>query len=376
MAELKQNDQVDKKEESIEENETEKDSSKSYQVIGTPKPSSKTEESEEEEEDFEDNPEVVELKENLKTLSAEQIKEKQEELRKEISHLSSGIKDLKKRRGEYNAQARHYRAMRDNQNKIQGNTRDELYQQAQEAKELRDKCNEEIQQLKERRENLVSLKQSAWEKVKKKQEKQSGFREEYGFIPKDIDERIEELEWKQQTESLPPKEHTEITEELKDLYQKKQKAQIISSTSSSVDSAVTKAKQLSEEHDEVHQKILDLSDNSQKYHEQMIELYDQLNNPDNSSNELHEQYMEARQAADQCHQRIVNFYKEIKLYQYLYDLLDDELSSRRHEKAVQRKEEKIEKSKKKRKAGEKMTLDELRLVMGVTEEGEEEKEDS
>ena len=77
---------------------------------------------------------------------------------------------------------------------------------------------------------------------------------------------------------------------------------------------------------------------------------------------------EARKAADTAHQRIVELYDRIKLNQVLLDLIEDEQTRRRQEKFLKFKEERIAETKEKQSSSKRLTLDELKLLMGVDEE--------
>jgi len=73
-----------------------------------------TQENNEIREEFADHPEIISLKKKLPGMSKDVMKKTTDTIRTEISQLTSKISQLKKTREEHNANARHFRAMRDN----------------------------------------------------------------------------------------------------------------------------------------------------------------------------------------------------------------------------------------------------------------------
>ncbi|MBD3192819.1 MAG: hypothetical protein GF308_19425 [Candidatus Heimdallarchaeota archaeon] len=324
------------------------------------------------EEKFSENPEVISLQKKLATMSKTELKDTTITLREEISDTASTIKQLKNKRAEHNSQARHYRQMRNNITDKRFGSIQELREEAAHEKELRDHCNEQIQKLKDRRDELNKLIREAWGVVKELREDYYDLKDEVGMVPEEITQEIRDLEWKQQTTPIPPEEDAELTKRIAELYEKAYAAHSLGVSSDQIEDSVEKAKRLSQEHDEVHEKVLALAEESQEHHKRMIALYEKLDELHSGGSDLHEKYLEARQAADAVHQRIVDLYERIQLNQFIIDLLDDEKARRRFEKIKELKKEKISKTKEKQSSGKKLTLNELRLLMGETDEEMEE----
>jgi uncharacterized coiled-coil DUF342 family protein len=319
---------------------------------------------------FKSHEEVISLQNKLRGMSKDQMKKNTDACRTEISQLSSKITQLKKIREENNAQARHYRAMRDNVTGDKSSDLNKLREEAAEAKELRDECNEKIRQNKQRREELNVQVKTAWAKVKDLREKYYKMKDEVGVLPEDITEEIRRLEWKQQTESLHPDTDAMLTKQIAELYEKAYAAHLIGYSTDDLTNAIEEAKRLSAEHDEAHENVLYYHEEGQKHHQRMQELYEEIDELRVGGDNMHQKYLEARQAADLAHQKIEELYQRIKLNQHLMDLIDDEQFRRRQEAATKKREEQIEETKKKQKSNKKMSLDELRLLMGVEEEDE------
>ena len=319
-------------------------------------------------EEFQDHPEVLELRKKLTGMSKDSMKKTTDDIRTEISQLSSKIDQLKKLREENNSQARHHRSMRDNVSDDKFAQIERIQEAANKEKELRDECNVQIRLNKERREELRDELRSAWDKVNDLRQKYYKLKDEVGVLPEDITQEIRDLEWKQQTTSLDPDDDAAITKRISELYEKAYAVHIIGYSSDEQENAINTAKKLSEEHEKTHQNVLHYHEEGQKHHQKMLDLFKQLDGMRTTGSGLHEKYLEARHAADIAHQKIVELYERIKVNQHLMDLIDDEQVRRRHEKSQKLREERIEETKKKQTSSKRMTLDELRLLIGDDEE--------
>ncbi|NHJ47202.1 MAG: hypothetical protein FK733_05385 [Asgard group archaeon] len=322
--------------------------------------------------EFENHSEAVSLRSKLKGMSKDVMKKETDAFRTDITQLSSKITQLKKTREENNAQARHYRNMRNNVTGDKFSEVDKLREEAAREKELRDSCNEKIRLNKQKREELNTQVKAAWAKVKDFREKYYKMKDEVGVLPEEITEEIRKLEWKQQTESLHPDDDAQLTKQICELYEKAYTAHMIGFSSEELDSSVEEAKRLSAEHDEAHENVLHYHEEGQKHHERMQEIYEQIGELRVGGDDLHQRFLDARHAADLAHQKIEELYQRIKLNQYLMDLIDDEQTSRRREAADKKKEERLQETKEKQKSSKKLTLDELRLLMGTDDEEDEE----
>jgi uncharacterized coiled-coil DUF342 family protein len=320
------------------------------------------------EEELQDNPEVLDLRKKLTGMSKDSMKKTTDEIRTEISQMSSKIKQLKKTREEYNSQARHHKSMRDNVSDEKFVQIERIQDEANKHKELRDECNIQIKNNKERREIFRDELRDAWDKVNELRQKYYKMKDEVGVLPEDLTNEIRDLEWKQQTESLDADEDAEITKRISELYEKAYTAHVIGFSSDELEIAINTAKKLSDEHEKAHLNVLHYHEEGQKHHQKMLDFYKQLDGMRTSGSGLHEKYLEARHSADIAHQKIVEIYERIKINQYLMDMIDDEQIRRRQERSQKLKEERIEETKKKQTSSKRMTLEELKLLMGEEEE--------
>ncbi|MFW9923498.1 MAG: coiled-coil protein [Candidatus Thorarchaeota archaeon] len=327
------------------------------------------------EELFREHPEVVSLKAKLDGMSKDILKKTTDSFRAEISQLSSNISQLKKKREEANAEARHYRTMRNNVSDEKFATIEKLREQANKEKEQRDQCNEQIKINKEKREKLKIEIKEAWEKVKELRERYYRMKEEVGVMPDDLTEEIRELEWKQQTSSLSPEEDVALTKRIAELYEKAYTAHLIGYSSDDLEKSIEHAKKLSLEHDEAHEKVVQNAEEGQKHHEQLQRLYAEIDKLRSGGNTLHDRFLAAREMADVSHQKIVELYEQIKLKQYLLDLIEEDQARRRFDISQQLKEERKKETESKKSSSKRLTFEELRLLMSNDEEETDEDDD-
>ncbi len=323
-------------------------------------------------EDFEKHPEVISLRNQLTGMSKDLLKKTSDKLRTDISQISSKIDLLKKKREECNAEARHYKKMRDNVTDEKYSEISKMREDAEKEKELRDFCNEQIRINKAKRDELKVSLREAWAKVKELRNKYYQMKDEVGVLPEDLTNEIRELEWKQQTTTLDPEEDVLITKRIAELYEKAYTAHLIGFSSEELESSIEKAKQLSNEHEEAHQNVIKYHEKGQEHHQRMQDLYQQIDERRVGGSDLHGKYVSLREEANLAHEKIVVLYDAIKLNQYLMDMIDDEQVKRRHEKTQQLREEKKEETMKKQASNKRLTLEELRLLMGEEEDDENE----
>ncbi|HUT81890.1 MAG TPA: hypothetical protein VMZ29_11860 [Candidatus Bathyarchaeia archaeon] len=321
---------------------------------------------------FEKHPEVILLRNQLVGMSKDLLKKTSDKLRTDISQISSKIDLLKKKREECNSEARHYKNMRDNVTDEKYSEISKMREEAEREKELRDNCNEQIRINKAKRDELKESLREAWTKVKELRNKYYQMKNEVGVLPEDITNEIRELEWKQQTTTLDPDEDVFLTKRIAQLYEKAYAAHLIGFSSEELETTVERAKQLSNEHEEAHQNVIRYHEQGQKHHQSMQYLYEQIDERQSGGSGLHEKYLALRKEANLAHEKIVVLYEAVKINQYMMDIIEDEQTRRRHEKTQQILEEKKEETIKKQVSNKRLTLEELRLLMGNENEDEEE----
>ena len=254
---------------------------------------------------------------------------------------------------------REYKTIRDEHNKeVRA-----LIESVKAEREERDRINAEISEAKERRTALHTQLKSVYEEIR---ELRSNIVGSPSTDQRRMMRRVEELEWRQQTEQLSIDEERSIVEEIAKIEahlvkigQEKEKQDRISELR-------RLARKLKREATEEHHRVIDLSEQSQTHHQEVVRIRPQLE--------------EHKKAADTAHQNFVEWLKKVKTgearLKELRTQIDEfqgkirkvalekrELSE--HEKKTQQKEqqrERVETAVEKLQSGQRLTFDEFILA--------------
>jgi len=315
-------------------------------------------------EDAEEPVDLEELQKKLKGSTRKVLFDRSETIRREIDKLRRDITDLKETRGNYNQEARELRAKRDAAIGVSSGDFEDLRNQAELNKSLRDKANAQIQLLKKEREHLTEQIRLEWASVRKAQDNFHELRSEIGPVPTQINEEIERLEWKQQTTpNLSIEEENALIEHITDLYGKVVAASSLDDAYERTQEIVNRAKDTLAKREKIHEQIVQLAEQSQKNHEAMIKTYQTMDELRKEGTEHHEQYLRARKNADAVHQGILALQERMGTIRQEIDLITEELDFRRHQKVQEKTAQEREVVEKKVSTGTRITLDELRILM-------------
>lgn len=188
-------------------------------------------------------------------------------------------------------QMREYKRIRDDHNKeVKA-----LIESVKAEREERDRINQEINEAKERRMAIHAQLRSVYDEIR---ELRSNLVGSPSNDQRKMMRRVEELEWRQQTEQLTRDEEVAIVEEiarietqLVKIGQEKEKQDRISELR-------RLARKLKDEASEAHEKVLSLSEQSQVHHQEVVRIRPQL-----------EEY---KKAADTAHKNFVEWLKKVK----------------------------------------------------------------
>ena len=188
-------------------------------------------------------------------------------------------------------QMREYKKIRDDHNKeVKA-----LIESVKAEREERDRINQEINEAKERRMAIHAQLKSVYDEIR---ELRSNLVGSPSNDQRKMMRRVEELEWRQQTEQLTRDEEVSIVEEiarieaqLVKIGQEKEKQDRISELR-------RLARKLKDEASEAHEKVLTLSEQSQIHHQEVVRIRPQL-----------EEY---KKSADTAHKNFVEWLKKVK----------------------------------------------------------------
>lgn len=251
----------------------------------------------------------------------------------------------------------------DNEAKLLARKRDELNEQfqrlkerIQELKEKRDSLNLQVRELKEKREEArrkLDAKRAEAESVKNTiislEKRASG---SYSGLKK----RMQELEWKIQTNSLSAKEEARLIAQIKKLEAQVvvyDKIRELRDRMIMLQAEMNAARLMA---NEAHEKLSEIAKESEVYHERMIEVAKEASDLKSEADEAHLSYAEIKRQADEAH---LEYIKAKESRQKI--IVEDQMSRLKKQQEVRKKVEDIAEEKLRR--GEKLSLDEFRALV-------------
>jgi uncharacterized coiled-coil DUF342 family protein len=231
-------------------------------------------------------------------LRLQSVTEAAEAKPEEIEFLRARLRELKTQAREdlevlrrNRDKMREYKNLRDAHNKeVRG-----LIESVKAEREARDKINKEINEAKQRRTAIHAQLKSIYDEIR---DLRSNIVGSPSTDQRRMMRRVEELEWRQQTEQLSMDEERSIVEEiarietkLVEIGQEKEKQDRISELR-------RLARRMKGEAGDAHSKVLELSEQSQIHHQEVVRIRPELE--------------ELKRSADTSHQNFVEWLKKVK----------------------------------------------------------------
>ncbi|MFW9953441.1 MAG: coiled-coil protein [Candidatus Thorarchaeota archaeon] len=256
-------------------------------------------------------------------------------------------------------QMREYKRIRDEHNKeVRG-----LIESVKAEREERDRINKEITEAKDRRSALHAQLKSVYDEIRELRGRLVG---SPSNDQRRMMRRVEELEWRQQTEQLTVEEERNLVEEIAKIEAKLVKIGQEKEKQDRIMELRRLARNLKMEAGDAHQKVIVLSEQSQVHHQEVVRIRPQL-----------EEY---KKSADTAHQNFVEWLKKVKDGETVLKTIRTQIDeiqgkirkhvstskeSERSEKRTKQKvheQEKIDDAVDKLKAGKRLTFDEFILA--------------
>ncbi len=188
-------------------------------------------------------------------------------------------------------QMREYKRIRDEHNKeVRA-----LIESVKAEREARDVINKDITEAKDRRAALHAQLKSVYDEIRELRGTVVG---SPSSDQRRMLRRVEELEWRQQTEQLTLDEERSIVEEIAKIEEKLVKIGQEKEKQDRIMELRRLARKLKSEATDIHQKVLELSEQSQVHHQEVVRIRPQL-----------EEY---KKSADTAHQNFVEWLKKVK----------------------------------------------------------------
>ncbi len=293
------------------------------------------------------------------TEAAEAKPEDVEYLRAKLRELKTQARDELEVLRRDRDKMREYKTIRDEHNKeVKG-----LIESVKAEREERDRINGEITEAKDKRTAIHAQLKSIYDEIR---ELRSNLVGSPSTDQRRMMRRVEELEWRQQTEQLSLDEERSIVEEIARIEAKLVEIGEEKEKQDKISELRRLARRLKEEAGEAHEKVLELSEQSQTHHQEVVRIRPQLEEYKKSADTAHKNFVEWLKKVKDGEGKLKEMRGQIeeiqgKLRKHVTEKRDVERQELRdHQRAQER--EKVETAVEKMQSGKRLTFDEFILA--------------
>ncbi|MGA2912465.1 MAG: phosphoserine phosphatase [Methanoregula sp.] len=261
----------------------------------------------------------------------------------------------KNRRNELNAAASKFARER---NTLNNQTR-EFVEEAQKNKDLRDKSNQDVLDLKAQRNDFNDKANVLFEEIE-------AFKKEHGTLKnrgiKELQKQIEYMEYRQQTEVFTTDKERELIEKIKQMMAQVREQEAELEQNKEMRTKVTEARDFRKLASDLHAKVTEYAELAQKHHDLMVEFYRKADKSREAADAAHKSFVEAQESADAEHKFFIACQKELRDYDKVISGLrkkTKKVKVTKEQKAVRKEAESLFKN---FRAGEKLTTDDILLL--------------
>jgi uncharacterized coiled-coil DUF342 family protein len=261
----------------------------------------------------------------------------------------------KNRRNELNAAASKFARER---NTLNNQTR-EFVEEAQKNKDLRDKSNQDVLDLKAQRNEFNDKANVLFEDIE-------SFKKEHGTLKnrgiKDLQKQIEYMEYRQQTEVFTTDKERELIEKIKQMMAQVREQEAELEQNKEMRTKITEARDFRKLASDLHAKVTEFAELAQKHHDLMVEFYRKADKSREAADSAHKSFVEAQESADDEHKFFIACQKELRDYDKVISGLrkkTKKVKVTKEQKAVRKEAESLFKN---FRAGEKLTTDDILLL--------------
>jgi uncharacterized coiled-coil DUF342 family protein len=261
----------------------------------------------------------------------------------------------KNRRNELNAAASKFARER---NTLNNQTR-EFVEEAQKNKDLRDKSNQDVLDLKAQRNDFNDKANILFEEIE-------SFKKEHGTLKnrgiKELQKQIEYMEYRQQTEVFTTDKERELIEKIKQMMGQVREQEAELEQNKEMRTKVTEARDFRKLASDLHAKVTEFAELAQKHHDLMVEFYRKADKSREAADAAHKSFVEAQESADAEHKFFIACQKELRDYDKVISGLrkkTKKVKVTKEQKAVRKEAESLFKN---FRAGEKLTTDDILLL--------------
>jgi len=229
-----------------------------------------------------------------------------------LSELEKQASELKIQRDKLNEEAKNKASRRDELNKQMA----ELIAKVKEHQQQRDDENKKVQEFKVKREDLRKKLDEAKKEVDKiKEEEQLEPLPKPPIPEKVLRRNLKQLEWKIQTEIIPPDEEKKLVQEIAILQEQLEEAEAIRAQRQERNARFSTFEGLKAEMNYFHKSVVRTAKTSQKHHHEMSKLFEQIDQIRKEADQCHKEFIETKKNADETHKKFIEIIKEKEKYQ-------------------------------------------------------------
>jgi len=284
---------------------------------------------------------------------------KRDQILDQIQVVESDISILKKRLDEQNTLAREHIETRNRFNKIMRSKLNEVHS----LKEKRDSDNECV---KDQKNLLTKKRESIKENMMEIHKHQQAIKDALFNVKmskNDAQNQINELDWKIQTNPTNMEKEKKIASEIKELQTIVEKYSRLESNKQEIQRLFLEIDLLRKEMEILSKQIKIAVNESQIHHKEMIQRFNESKEIKNNADKAHKAYLEVKKKANDLSEALIN--KQETLSKLEKELSKLNLFEKKIE--TEKKEERVSKivdeTQRKIKDGEKVTFDELKLLL-------------
>jgi len=261
----------------------------------------------------------------------------------------------KNHRNELNANASKFARER---NTLNNQTR-EFVEEAQKNKDLRDKSNQDVLDIKAQRNEMNDKANVLFEDIE-------SFKKEHGTQKnrgvKELQKQIEYMEYRQQTEVFTTDKERELIEKIKQMKGQVRDQEAELEQNKEMRTKITEARDFRKAASDLHAKVTEVAELAQKHHDLMVESYRKADKSREAADAAHKSFVEAQESADAEHKFFIACQKELRDYDKVISGLrkkTKKVKVTKEQKAVRKEAESLFKN---FRAGEKLTTDDILLL--------------
>ena len=256
-------------------------------------------------------------------------------------------------------QMREYKKIRDDHNKEVRS----LIESVKAEREERDRINKGIGEAKDRRTAIHAQLKSVYDEVR---DLRSNLVGSPSNDQRRMMRRVEELEWRQQTEQVTMDEERSIVEEIAKIESKLVQIGQEKEKQDRISELRRLARKLKTEATEAHQKVIELSEQSQIHHQEVVRIRPQLEEFKKSADTAHQNFVEWLKRVKEGEDKLKTVRTQIdeiqgKVRKHSSETRDFDRSDRR-EKQRAHEQERVDAAMDKLKSGRRLTFDEFILA--------------